>query len=166
MTRVGSLWLLTALLYAQPAPVKNFYKVDDRVLRGAQPSAAEFEELSRMKVKTVLDLRTGEQRGEKEIVERLGIRYIQEPLSAVSAPDNQQIGKILKLLATEPAPIFVHCLRGKDRTGTVIACYRMAFHKWENSRALEEARHFGMSWLEWGMRKYIQRFEPRQVQWQ
>jgi protein tyrosine/serine phosphatase len=49
--------------------------------------------------------------------------------------------------------------RGADRTGTVIACYRIAHNQWPNQEALDEARTFGMSWTERGMRNYVLYYE-------
>ena len=160
MVRFAKLLITLTVLSAEPITVRNFHAVDDRVFRGGQPSEKEFEELSKLSVKTVIDLRAGVDRSEKSIVERLGIRYIHEPMSAIAEPSSQQIGKILNLLETEPGPVYVHCLRGKDRTGTVIACYRIAHHKWENQKALDEAKSFGMSMLEWRMQQFIRQFKP------
>jgi protein tyrosine/serine phosphatase len=55
-------------------------------------------------------------------------------------------------------PIFVHCRRGADRTGTAIACYRIAHDHWSNQQALAEAKTLGMSSLEIGMQRYILHF--------
>jgi protein tyrosine/serine phosphatase len=57
-------------------------------------------------------------------------------------------------------PVFVHCRRGKDRTGTVIACYRIQHDGWTNIHALEEAKSHGMSFAERSMRAYILHFKP------
>ena len=159
MIRFATILITLTVLSAEPIRVRNFHTVDDRVFRGGQPSENEFEELSKLSVKTVIDLRAGVDREERSIVERLGIRYIHEPMSAIAEPSSQQIGKILNLLESEPGPVYVHCLRGKDRTGTVIACYRIAHNKWENQKALDEARSFGMSRLEWRMQHFIRQFK-------
>ena len=160
MIRFAAIFITLSALSAGPITVRNFHTVDDRVLRGGQPTEKEFEELSKLSVKTVIDLRAGVDRSEKTIVEKLGIRYIHEPMSAIAEPSSQQISKILQLLETEPGPVYVHCLRGKDRTGTVIACYRIAHDKWGNQKALDEARSFGMSRLEWRMQQFIRQFKP------
>ena len=47
-------------------------------------------------------------------------------------------------------PVFVHCRRGADRTGTAIACYRIEHDHWTNQQALAEAKTFGMSSMEVG----------------
>jgi len=59
--------------------------------------------------------------------------------------------------------VFVHCKRGADRTGTIIGCYRIAHEGWTADRALSEAKQYGMSWLERGMREYISDYHRRQI---
>jgi tyrosine-protein phosphatase SIW14 len=54
----------------------------------------------------------------------------------------------------------VHCRRGADRTGTVIACYRITHDGWSNRKALQEATSYGMSWIEFGMQRYVLAFQP------
>ena len=137
--------------------IPNFHQVDEHLFRGAQPAASEFQRLARMGIKTVLDLREeGHSVSEQKLVEAAGMRYISLPMSGVLPPSGQQISRALAVLKDSAnGPIFVHCRRGADRTGTVIACYRIAHDGWRNRQALEEARTFGMSWLERGMRSYV-----------
>ena len=47
-----------------------------------------------------------------------------------------QIEQVLALLNSQE-PVFVHCHRGSDRTGTVIACYRIAHDRWDQKQALQ-----------------------------
>jgi protein tyrosine/serine phosphatase len=68
------------------------------------------------------------------------------------------VAVLLALIKTLPAPVFVHCRPGCDRTGTIIACYRIRQGGWPNEAALEEARKYGLSKLEHGMTKYIRDF--------
>jgi protein-tyrosine phosphatase len=43
-------------------------------------------------------------------------------------------------------PIYVHCLHGQDRTGYVIAAYRMLIQGWSFKRAYQEAKDMGHKW--------------------
>jgi protein tyrosine/serine phosphatase len=66
---------------------------------------------------------------------------------------------VLALLNDESAgPVFIHCRRGNDRTGMIIACYRISHDHWENRKALDEAIANGMSWAEIAMRHYVLHF--------
>lgn len=142
---------------ATPAIV-NFHQVNASLYRGAQPAPPEFQDLARMGIKTVLDLREERDhtRAEEKIVEAAGMKYVSLPMGGLLAPTDQQISRALAVLEDPAsAPVFVHCRRGADRTGTVVACYRVAHDQWSNREALEEARLFGMSWIERGMRSYV-----------
>ena len=143
--------------------VSNFHKVDDRVYRGGQPTSEGLVNLSRMGIKTVIDLRLvdGSSQVEKKVAEGLGMHYVSVPMNGIAAPTDDDIAKVLSLLQSESAaPVFVHCRRGKDRTGTVVACYRIQHDRWQNAQALKEAKSNGMSRLEVAMQRYILRYIP------
>ena len=159
MQYVLTLLLATGLAFAgsdTPA-IPNFHQVDTNVFRGAQPAPREFQNLAHLGIKTVLDLREeSHARSERKIVEAAGMRYISLPLSGREAPSSAQIAQALAVLEdSSNGPVFVHCRRGADRTGTVIACYRITHQQWSNEKALDEARNLGMSWTEFGMRNYV-----------
>jgi tyrosine-protein phosphatase SIW14 len=137
--------------------------VNAHLYRGAVPSNIGLQELAAIHVSTVLDLREpGEGTDfEKSAVEALGMIYINIPLRPFSAPSQEQMTQILSLLQhNDSNRIFLHCRRGKDRTGTVVACYRMQHDGWDNQHALSEARKYGMSFTERGMRSFILHFTP------
>jgi protein tyrosine/serine phosphatase len=148
-----------------PVPdVHNFIKVNDHIYRGAEPSAVGVQELGAMGVKIVLDLReagAGAEAEQRE-VEKLHIKYINLPMKPFSAPTKAEMERALSILMNSNGsdPVFVHCRRGKDRTGTVIACYRIQHDGWTNIHALEEAKSHGMSFAERSMRAYILHFKP------
>lgn len=146
--------------------VGNFQKVDEHVYRGAQPNAEGFGNLSKLGIKTVIDLRGPGDRSkwEKKVVAAAGMRYISVPMSGMAAPSNESVIKALGLLEDSNAgPVFVHCKRGADRTGGVIACYRVEHDKWKNNRALAEARSMGMSWFQTAIQNYVRKYQPRDL---
>jgi protein tyrosine/serine phosphatase len=55
----------------------------------------------------------------------------------------------------ENQPVFVHCNHGSNRTGTIVACYRISQERWTGKRAIEEAKRYGMSWIQFSMKDYI-----------
>jgi tyrosine-protein phosphatase SIW14 len=137
--------------------VPNFHQVDEHIYRGAQPRGQGFASLATLGIKTVVDLR-GES-SEDIAVQGAGMRYVRLPWREFKAPTDSQIEALLALLNDSSGwPIFVHCRRGADRTGTAIACYRIAHDHWSNQQALAEAKSYGMSSLEVAMHHYILHF--------
>jgi tyrosine-protein phosphatase SIW14 len=147
---------------AEPAPgIGNFHRVNARIYRGAQPTAAGFHSLADLGVKTVIDVRDSGSRSvwERKLVESAGMTYVNIPLSGISAPQPQRVREILALLEdAASAPVFIHCRQGADRTGTLIACYRIAHDGWDNRKALREAQSLGLHWFEFSMKNYVLSF--------
>ena len=156
--------LLPLLVAAQePTGIKNFVTVNPNLYRGAQPTIQGFQALAKMGVKTVVDLRDKrhQYKHEKGVVEGLGMKFLSVPMT-MHAPTDDQIAKVLaQLESSAGAPVFVHCLGGRDRTGTVIACYRIAHDGWDSQKALEEARKHGMSLMDIGMERYVRQFRSQ-----
>jgi protein tyrosine/serine phosphatase len=153
-----------AALLAQDSGLPNFKVVNDHVLRGGQPSDDGFKTLAQRGVKTIIDLRSVDEHSiphEREVVEGTGMHFVSVPMKGLSAPTLQQVSKVLGILEDSDSwPVFIHCRRGSDRTGTVLACYRISHDHWENPRALAEAKSYGLSAFEREMRGFIQRFQP------
>jgi len=95
-----------------------------------------------------------------EVVEAAahGILYTNVPLQGLGQPTHEQVQTILSLIGSLPGPVFIHCQHGCDRTGTIVACYRIQHDKWQNEAAMKEAVKYGISVFERGMRKYIAAF--------
>ncbi|MFZ1701568.1 MAG: tyrosine-protein phosphatase [Pyrinomonadaceae bacterium] len=135
----------------------NFFEVNLHVYRGGQPKSDGFAELERMGVATVIDLRDDDQNAlrEKALVENAGMKFINRPLRNWSRPRIDQIDEILREIEAADKPVFIHCKRGKDRTGTVIAVYRMSHDGKTAEEAIDEAKSFGIGWWQFGMRDFI-----------
>jgi tyrosine-protein phosphatase SIW14 len=152
----------TLPLSADVIGVANFHEVDPNLYRGAQPTDEGLKNLSAMGVRTIVDLRHGKEHSneEQKAAEQLGLRYVNVPMDGLTAPTEAQISGLLKVLdAADQGPVFVHCREGKDRTGAVVAAYRIAHDHWSNDQALNEAKSYGMSPRQHPRENYILHFE-------
>jgi len=140
--------------------IANFGKVNDGLYRGAQPKAAGIATLARLGIKTIINLRTTNDvwKAEEAQARAQGITYTNVPLKGLGRPTRAQVAALLALIQTLPPPVFVHCEHGCDRTGTIIACYRIRHDGWPDEAALEEARKYGLSKLERGMTDFVRSF--------
>ena len=140
--------------------ITNFGRVNDRLYRGSQPDAAGLAGLRALGVKTIICLRlANDQWGpEKEQAASNGMTFINIPLKGLGRPNGEDVTRALAVIEKSPGPVFVHCEHGCDRTGTIIACYRIRHDHWQAAAAQKEADRFGMSSLERGMRSYITEF--------
>lgn len=156
---IGALLAFGPVLAAQePAGLHNFHQVNEHIYRGAQPSREGFHSLASLGVKTVIDLRNsgGNSAEERKVVEANGMHYVSMPLDGFMAPSTVQVSKLLALLNDQSAgPLFVHCRRGADRTGTIVALYRITHDHWDNRKALDEAAADGMSGAEVLMKRFV-----------
>ena len=141
--------------------IANFDEVNPHLYRGAQPDRAGLEYLHRLGIRTVIDLRmTNDVRiAEAEEVRAQGMNYFNVPMSGSGRPKMETVLTVLSIIETSPSPVFVHCHYGCDRTGTIIACYRMKHEEWKSSKALNEARIHGMYWWKFGMKNFVSDFE-------
>ncbi len=140
--------------------IVNFGKVSDHLYRGAQPDADGIANLKKLGVTMIINLRTTEEIWPPESVQASdnAILYTNIPLRGLSRPGDRDVARILSVINNAPGPVFVHCEHGCDRTGTIIACYRIKHDGWDASAAFKEADHYGMSQLERGMRSYVADF--------
>ena len=169
--RLGAGALLMAIAFSANAQsdlhfaeLPNLHKVNEQLYRGGQPKAGGLQKLKELGVKTVVNLRGEDDRSRAEAKEAasLGLKYYGISLPGFSKPTDEEVQRVLDIInATENQPVFVHCHHGKDRTGTIIACYRISHDGWSANQAKNEAQQYGLSWLEVGMQHYIDHFYLR-----
>jgi protein tyrosine phosphatase (PTP) superfamily phosphohydrolase (DUF442 family) len=166
-SRLISLVVFCLPAFAGSAPgIKNFDRVDTHVYRGGQPTSEGFRYLARIGVGTIIDLREPGDRSKEEqgVVVRAGMKYVNVPMTGLVPPTEAQIAAILAMLEdSAAAPVFVHCRRGADRTGAVIAAYHIDHDKWDNVRALNDAKEHSMSFFQIPRQSYIRNFRARSV---
>lgn len=144
--------------------IRNFGRVNPALFRGAQPDEQSMANLARLGVRTVINLRMPADTwpGEEAAARAHGLTDLNVPLPGLSAPTDAQVAQVLALIATSPSPVFVHCEHGADRTGTIIACYRIQHDGWTADQAFAEAKQYGFSIFQGGMRHYILTRQPVQ----
>ena len=123
--------------------IKNFGKVNDNYYRGSQPSAKQFEELKRLGVKTIIDLRKDRVEQASEWAKAVGLQYVNIPLTTKKAATEDQTAEFLKLV-NDPAnqPVYVHCKGGRHRTGQMTAIFRITNDGWTSDRAYTEMKKY------------------------
>jgi uncharacterized protein (TIGR01244 family) len=144
----------------------NFHQVNETLYRGAQPKQGGIQRLADLGIKTIVNLRDDDNRARAEEAEAraAGLRYFNLPMDNFGRPSDGKIEPVLAIInAPENQPVFVHCKRGADRTGTIIAVYRIANNGWPSERAKAEANHYGMGFWQIGMKRYIRDYYRRRL---
>lgn len=122
--------------------IPNFHVVEPNIFRSSQPSDESFKVLKEQcGLKTVLFLRRSKEKikSEKKFLEGLGIRFISIPMDGGKEQSIETIEQCLKIISDKMnQPILIHCEAGKDRTGLVIAAYRIKYNGWSFDDALKE----------------------------
>jgi tyrosine-protein phosphatase SIW14 len=143
--------------FAAEKGLVNFSKVNDSLYRGAQPNATAMRQLQAMGIKSIISLRMTNEVWIEEpaLAAAASMSYTNIPLDNLSAPTDAQTASVLAAIESMPKPVFIHCQFGCDRTGTMIACYRIRHDQWPNLKAMKEALAHGFSPAEVGMQNYI-----------
>ncbi|MFN8370332.1 MAG: tyrosine-protein phosphatase [Bacteriovoracaceae bacterium] len=147
--------LLNTQLFAQDkAPIKNFSQVNNGIYRGGRLNSLEATQFLKIhKIKNVINLQGGDfdtniqivipwvEAGEtpeniaieKNRVLALKMGYFHAPLSSLKMVDKNSdkvINKILSFMHDKKnQPIYIHCEHGADRTGLLIALYKVKYLK-------------------------------------
>ena len=146
--------------------ISNGGRIAEFLYRGAQPRAEGLQELKKLGVTTIVDLRKEdpEKRAwEKQQAESLGMKFVSIPVDGWSPPSDDQLAQFLGLFHNTPREkVYVHCRFGDDRTGVFVASYRMAYEGWPPQEALNEMYFFGFNGF-WhpSMKVYIHDFPAR-----
>ena len=142
----------------------NFHRINENIYRGGQPTAEGIKRLAGLGIKTVInfrDSRAGVER-EKQAAEENGLQFINLRLNNWFAARDDKIHKIIEVITNpEHQPVFIHCKRGADRTGTVVAVYRMLHEGWTAVEANREAKRHGIGWWQVWMKDYIKAYYKR-----
>ncbi len=114
--------------------LKNFYQLDDKVYRSAQPNQIGFQELKRLGIRNILNLR--DYHSDKD-AQGVDLKLFRVKMEAGEITDDKVI-EALKIIKQSDGPILIHCWHGSDRTGLLCAMYRIVFQGWTKEDAIDE----------------------------
>jgi protein tyrosine/serine phosphatase len=130
--------------WAQPIQLDgapNLFKVSDTLYRSAQPSAQGMRNLKALGVKTIINLRSFH--SDRDELKGLDLAYDDFYMKAWH-PEEHEAVRFLQIVADSAnAPVLVHCRHGADRTGVMVALYRVAVQGWSKQEAITEMTQGG-----------------------
>ncbi len=165
---VVALILLSATASAQDATgyteLPRFKQVSERLYRGAQPRDGGLSRLRDLGITTIINLRgaSAKTKAQEAEARALGLNYFNIALPNWGRPQDAHVRRILEIIAApENGRVFIHCRTGVDRTGMIVALYRMTYDGWSANDALAEADRNGMRRTQFWMRDYAEDYGDR-----
>jgi tyrosine-protein phosphatase SIW14 len=151
--------------WAQPVAstvLKNWYVVTPDLYRSEQPDRKGFEEVRAQGIRSIVNLRGNH--SDDMLVQGLGFNAITVPMTADGFSE-EDIVKALQAIKDAPKPVLVHCQHGADRTGVVIAMYRVVFQSWSKEDAIAELKGggFGFHWYYFNIPSFIKNVDVARI---
>ena len=133
--------------------LQNLARIAPGLWRSQQPTKAGFREAKRLGIRTVINLR--KLHSDRSKLAGAGLQYVHIPIAPWN-PKREHVLAFLKV-ASDPRyqPVLVHCQHGSDRTGIMVASYRVYALGWTRERALAELKNFGFHEIWKNLRTYF-----------
>jgi protein tyrosine/serine phosphatase len=132
----------TSVVHVQP----NFHIVAPGVWRSAKLNPESLKRMKTYGLKTIVNLRLDAEKEpwEDGLAKQLGIQCFHFPISGAQVVPVKTVEAVLSILS-DPArqPVLVYCAAGKDRTGMIMAAYRIAHKEWPFRDIYQEMMMYG-----------------------
>ncbi len=137
--------------------LSNFARVSRNLYRGADADAVGYRTLKLMGVRTIVDLQ--EFHSDRQALQGLGLRYVHIPMNPSELDDDEVAAFLQVVRDPDCQPVFVHCKAGSDRTGTVVAIYRVMEQHWPPEQAALELPRFGFHEIFVPLQEYLRELD-------
>lgn len=120
-------------------PDANLYQVDKNLYRSEQLNQDDKAKIHELNIKTIINLRYFDRHDDQDVFADDKITLINAPLLAWKIRPTE-IAQVLHRIETQQqqGSVLVHCHHGADRTGIVIAMYRIIYQGWTVDDAKQE----------------------------
>jgi len=125
------------------AHLTNFFQLDAKVYRSAQPDAKGFQDLQKRGIRNVLSFR--DQHSDSNGARGTTLKLFRIPMESGEIKTSQVV-EALRTIKYAEGPILIHCWHGADRTGLISAMYRIVFQNWSKADAIEELMRGGFGY--------------------
>jgi tyrosine-protein phosphatase SIW14 len=132
--------------WAQPVAgttLDNFFQVSPGLFRSEQPGAGDVPDLKALTIRSILNLRDNHDDASVKGLNQFRLSHVAMEAGKVSP---EQLLQALRAIRDAPKPMLVHCWHGSDRTGAVVAAYRIVFEHWSKERAIDELTNGGFGY--------------------
>ena len=124
--------------------ITNFGEVTPHLYRGGLLRGEGIKALKKLGVDIIVDTHANDTSEERD-ASALGMKYVAIPWHC-PWPKDEVFAKFLRVLhENKGKKVFVHCRLGDDRTGMMVAAYRMAEEGWTAEEAMKEMKSFGFT---------------------
>ena len=140
LTTLTVLSITSCSIIPQPSEPGEITQIDDKLWRSSQPDRRDFPQLHQQGIRHIVSLRRFHRNNEissSNSVNTSNLTLHHVPMRAGNI-DEQDLLSALQCIQQCDGPTLVHCWHGADRTGAVIAAYRMLHHNWSAEKAIAE----------------------------
>jgi protein tyrosine/serine phosphatase len=141
--------------------LSNLYQVDEFLYRSEQPNKKDMAALEQFGIKSVLNLRRIQDDEREAKNTSLNLNHV--PIKTFKMSYDEVLASI-RFIDSADKPVLVHCLHGSDRTGVVVATYRILKQGWTKEAAIKEFKEGGYGYHEKWFPNLIELLESLDVE--